>query len=325
MDARWSLRRLEAAVEGFATQLQCPICLCAYDNPVSLPCNHCFCEECIHRALELKQMCPICKLPAKKRRLRYDQMIRQLLAATEMLCAPASVAELPEAEQKQSEDGAEVVKPAALAVAVTTPPPVRPQNDRSSKAEAPAVAADSEQHSSSASELAPTQLSPSIVGESSATSNGTVAAATNAAPDSNQSSLEAYQSEYRTVNHKIDELVADSEAIGGIATPPTQVERESSLVSETKEDEKAANQANGEAATIAPAAEVEAPPLNGPFYAGDLVEVTDRTWAGVNKPGGTARITGVNDGRRLWPCNCDLLMPVLISVVAAAVVVFAIR
>uniref|UniRef100_H3HCZ7 RING-type domain-containing protein n=1 Tax=Phytophthora ramorum TaxID=164328 RepID=H3HCZ7_PHYRM len=74
----WTLKRLERAVETFSAQLQCAICLCAYDNPVSLPCNHCFCEECIHRALELKTLCPICKAPAKKRRLRYD---------TTMLCA----------------------------------------------------------------------------------------------------------------------------------------------------------------------------------------------------------------------------------------------
>ncbi|KAG7386409.1 hypothetical protein PHYPSEUDO_000338 [Phytophthora pseudosyringae] len=85
--APWTLKRLERAVENFSAQLQCAICLCAYDNPVSLPCNHCFCEECIHRALELKALCPICKTPAKKRRLRYDTTVQELLRATEMLCA----------------------------------------------------------------------------------------------------------------------------------------------------------------------------------------------------------------------------------------------
>ncbi|KAI9993307.1 hypothetical protein PInf_015385 [Phytophthora infestans] len=85
--APWTLKRLERAVENFSAQLQCAICLCAYDNPVSLPCNHCFCEECIHRALELKAQCPICKTPAKKRRLRYDTTVQELLRATEMLCA----------------------------------------------------------------------------------------------------------------------------------------------------------------------------------------------------------------------------------------------
>ncbi|POM71813.1 Hypothetical protein PHPALM_11566 [Phytophthora palmivora] len=90
--ASWTLQRLERAVESFSAQLQCAICLCAYDSPVSLPCNHCFCEECIHRALELKAACPICKTPAKKRRLRYDTTVQELLRATEMLCAaPASV------------------------------------------------------------------------------------------------------------------------------------------------------------------------------------------------------------------------------------------
>ncbi|KAG1708620.1 hypothetical protein DVH05_022247 [Phytophthora capsici] len=88
--APWTLKRLERAVESFSEQLQCAICLCAYDNPVSLPCNHCFCQECIHRALELKAVCPICKTPAKKRRLRYDTTVQELLRATEMLCAAPS-------------------------------------------------------------------------------------------------------------------------------------------------------------------------------------------------------------------------------------------
>ncbi|EGZ21691.1 hypothetical protein PHYSODRAFT_494439, partial [Phytophthora sojae] len=96
--APWTLARLERVVEGFSAQLQCAICLCAYDNPVSLPCNHCFCEECIHRALELKAVCPICKTPAKKRRLRYDTTVQELLRATEMLCAAPDASAAPAAE-----------------------------------------------------------------------------------------------------------------------------------------------------------------------------------------------------------------------------------
>uniref|UniRef100_M4BTF2 RING-type domain-containing protein n=1 Tax=Hyaloperonospora arabidopsidis (strain Emoy2) TaxID=559515 RepID=M4BTF2_HYAAE len=93
MAALWTLARLERAVETFSGQLQCAICLCAYENPVSLPCNHFFCEECIHRALELKTLCPICKTPANKRRLRYDTTLRELLRAMEMLsAAPGAVA-----------------------------------------------------------------------------------------------------------------------------------------------------------------------------------------------------------------------------------------
>ncbi|CEG41099.1 Transcriptional regulator BRCA1 [Plasmopara halstedii] len=89
-NSAWTLERLKRAVENFSAQLQCSICLCPYDNSVSLPCNHCFCEECIHRALELKALCPICKAPANKRRLRYDTTVQELLRATEMLCAASS-------------------------------------------------------------------------------------------------------------------------------------------------------------------------------------------------------------------------------------------
>ncbi|TDH68282.1 hypothetical protein CCR75_004470 [Bremia lactucae] len=85
--AQWTLKRLERAVENFTAQLQCSICLCSYENPVSLPCNHCFCEECIHRALEVKVQCPICKMPTSKRCLRYDTTVQELLRATEILCA----------------------------------------------------------------------------------------------------------------------------------------------------------------------------------------------------------------------------------------------
>ncbi|KAG7386472.1 hypothetical protein PHYBOEH_008680 [Phytophthora boehmeriae] len=105
----WTLQRLERAVENFSTQLQCAICLCAYDNPVSLPCNHCFCEECIHRALELKDVCPICKTPAKKRRLRYDTMIQELMRATEMLCGPPETGK-PAEEGKNKSKSSEKLK-----------------------------------------------------------------------------------------------------------------------------------------------------------------------------------------------------------------------
>lgn len=116
--APWTLARLEHAVENFSAQLQCAICLCAYDIPVSLPCNHCFCEECIHRALELKPLCPICKTPAKKRRLRYDTTVQELLRATEMLTAtPAAAAEADRVAEKQVK---KEVKVAAGKVAAAT-------------------------------------------------------------------------------------------------------------------------------------------------------------------------------------------------------------
>ncbi|KAL4086649.1 hypothetical protein PRIC1_013822 [Phytophthora ramorum] len=106
----WTLKRLERAVETFSAQLQCAICLCAYDNPVSLPCNHCFCEECIHRALELKTLCPICKAPAKKRRLRYDTTAGATMRHGDALrcargCCSGEAAAVNRDEDDQADDG----------------------------------------------------------------------------------------------------------------------------------------------------------------------------------------------------------------------------
>ncbi|KAL3659562.1 hypothetical protein V7S43_015549 [Phytophthora oleae] len=112
--APWTLKRLERAVESFSEQLQCAICLCAYDNPVSLPCNHCFCQECIHRALELKAVCPICKTPAKKRRLRYDTTVQELLRATEMLCAAPAPTAAPTAASQPQAPKKETIKPVTV-------------------------------------------------------------------------------------------------------------------------------------------------------------------------------------------------------------------
>lgn len=33
------------------------------------------------------------------------------------------------------------------------------------------------------------------------------------------------------------------------------------------------------------------------FQRGDIVEVAKRTWVGINRPGGTARITAVHEGK----------------------------
>ncbi|KAI9905680.1 hypothetical protein PsorP6_014428 [Peronosclerospora sorghi] len=115
-----TLARLERAVKNFSNQLQCAICLCSYDNPVSFPCNHCFCEECIHRALELKAMCPICKAPAKKRRLRYDTTVQELLRAIEMLTAPPIVDNKEEKVCVQAETTEDVAKTATPILTATS-------------------------------------------------------------------------------------------------------------------------------------------------------------------------------------------------------------
>ncbi|TYZ62437.1 hypothetical protein PybrP1_008679 [[Pythium] brassicae (nom. inval.)] len=188
-----SLRRLAAAAEGFAAQLQCAICLCAYTSPTSLPCNHCFCEECIHRALELKPECPICKAPATKRRLRFDTMIAQLLRATGLLSAPVGAGGASGSARLEAEE--KLPAPAATFRGAVVGAPARARANGKAKAARPAV--------------------------------------------------------------------------------PPAVERE-------QPPPPPANEAR------------EQLQLNGPFAVGQLVDIVSRTWVGVNKPGGAARVTKVN-------------------------------
>lgn len=65
----------------------CSICLEVFRNPVSLPCNHGFCESCILKALKLRDKCPMCSNPAKKNKLKHVEhlddrldLFRRLLA-----------------------------------------------------------------------------------------------------------------------------------------------------------------------------------------------------------------------------------------------------
>lgn len=45
--------------------LTCPICYCPFDNPIRLPCDHFFCEDCIGEAVQSQphglQCCPVCR------------------------------------------------------------------------------------------------------------------------------------------------------------------------------------------------------------------------------------------------------------------------
>uniref|UniRef100_K3X188 RING-type E3 ubiquitin transferase BRCA1 n=1 Tax=Globisporangium ultimum (strain ATCC 200006 / CBS 805.95 / DAOM BR144) TaxID=431595 RepID=K3X188_GLOUD len=282
------LKHLALAVDGFVAQLQCAICLCAYANPVSLPCNHCFCEECIHRALELKSVCPICKTPAKKRKLRYDTMIQQLLRATEMLNAPAKRGPV---DIKEDEDDEDVLlleeKPAASLSSSSSnetrpssPPPTvavaEPRRSvESSTSPKPSQSAAHKQNGYAHSEVEP------FAGEvpKRRASGATEAKFTGSMPNGprNRGASQAAAATRVRVNapHSVTETTEDVDKQKP-AVPPAQ------------------SHVNGVNAQIPVASQSVHVPLNGPFVKGQLVEVESRTWIGINKPGGTARITKVN-------------------------------
>lgn len=413
MSAR-RLKRLERAVEGFLAQLQCAICLCVYDTPVSLPCNHCFCEECIHRALELKPVCPICIMPAKKRQLRRDAMIQQLLVATEKLQSAESLVESDEAPAQAVATGN-----GAAQTATPEPPPVAAR--ASGPADPVAAAAEeqpSESHATEESTKSPTsteasipianesdqpasadperpaqtppdQLVPLMASAEDKQENVAIEDAGSVSePNVEAPSMPADKSPASSTDEDIEMIEPPKPAVEGTAREPlvlydTLVE-ESQLSEEpplqTEEPEvKAVAVVNEEPAPVAiePQAETtkseagestatavaasgaspvkqtdakpvivaasrppmtpsvvsnesrasvsstvsdsvaasrprrksrlaqnqpepesqltEPLPLNGPFAVGDLVDVIERTWVGVNKPGGAARILKVND------------------------------
>ncbi|OQS03604.1 hypothetical protein THRCLA_04076 [Thraustotheca clavata] len=89
---------LIAALESFAVEMRCPICLETLDNPRSLPCNHCFCENCITTALGFAGNCPVCKAPVRKRTLRIDPSIERIHRALKAIMeyyAPIEVKKSP--------------------------------------------------------------------------------------------------------------------------------------------------------------------------------------------------------------------------------------
>ena len=46
---------------------ECAICMETLRNPVTLPCKHCFCANCLEEARRVKNSCPVCRaeLPAR--------------------------------------------------------------------------------------------------------------------------------------------------------------------------------------------------------------------------------------------------------------------
>ncbi|KAF1327875.1 Breast cancer susceptibility 1 protein, partial [Globisporangium splendens] len=281
------LKRLALAVDGFVAQLQCAICLCAYANPVSLPCNHCFCEECIHRALELKSVCPICKTPAKKRKLRYDTMIQQLLRATEMLNAPAK-GEVVETKDSENDDDVLLLeeKPAAPLTSSSSnrtrpssPPTASVAEPRQSVGSntrlKPSQSAERKQNGHAHSEVVPsTGDLPKRRASGANGRDATVAKSTDSMSNGSKNG-DAGQSVVATRGH--------ANAAPGAAGTTEHVDEQKPAAPPAQSQVPAASQSLHM-------------PLNGPFVKGQLVEVKSRTWIGINKSGGTARITKVNDG-----------------------------
>uniref|UniRef100_A0A4W5R5U1 Tripartite motif containing 108 n=1 Tax=Hucho hucho TaxID=62062 RepID=A0A4W5R5U1_9TELE len=67
-------------------QLQCPVCLCVFTDPVSLPCDHTFCRPCISTHLlrssaKSQSRCPECRGPFSQKDLRAHRVLTNMADA----------------------------------------------------------------------------------------------------------------------------------------------------------------------------------------------------------------------------------------------------
>ncbi|CAL8332451.1 unnamed protein product [Boreogadus saida] len=62
-------------------QLQCPICLQVFTDPVSTPCGHNFCKACIHRFWtdQTAPRCPCCRQPCRPSEIRVNTGLRDIV------------------------------------------------------------------------------------------------------------------------------------------------------------------------------------------------------------------------------------------------------
>ena len=67
---------LSKFLECCEDELSCCICLSIVKNPVSLPCNHFYCSDCLNNCEDNK--CPKCRAPYTRRNKIYDPTIAEL-------------------------------------------------------------------------------------------------------------------------------------------------------------------------------------------------------------------------------------------------------
>ena len=77
----------EIHMDKIGRELQCRICMTAYDDAMVTRCDHYFCATCITSSIQHKKQCPLCKAPVTRRELRVDDM-RALVNTYRSVLAP---------------------------------------------------------------------------------------------------------------------------------------------------------------------------------------------------------------------------------------------
>ncbi|KAF8086699.1 hypothetical protein N665_0615s0046 [Sinapis alba] len=72
-------------------ELKCPLCLKLLNQPVLLPCDHVFCDSCIHESSQVESGCPVCKSKHLKKARRNLHFMESVIGIYKSLNAAVSV------------------------------------------------------------------------------------------------------------------------------------------------------------------------------------------------------------------------------------------
>ncbi|AEE27646.1 breast cancer associated RING 1 [Arabidopsis thaliana] len=72
-------------------ELKCPLCLKLLNRPVLLPCDHVFCDSCVHKSSQVESGCPVCKSKHPKKGKRDLRFMESVISIYKSLNAAVSV------------------------------------------------------------------------------------------------------------------------------------------------------------------------------------------------------------------------------------------
>lgn len=78
--ARPAMECVRKAMLLLGKELECTVCLSTLVYPVSLPCSHLLCHECVAHLLS-SPMCPLCKNAFTRRNMVPDDTIREIVSS----------------------------------------------------------------------------------------------------------------------------------------------------------------------------------------------------------------------------------------------------
>ncbi|ESQ36529.1 hypothetical protein EUTSA_v10006912mg [Eutrema salsugineum] len=78
-------------LQKLGLELKCPLCLKLLNRPVLLPCDHVFCESCIHKSSQVESSCLVCKSKYPKKARRNLHIMESVISMYKSLNAAVSV------------------------------------------------------------------------------------------------------------------------------------------------------------------------------------------------------------------------------------------